>query len=271
MAALIELEKITKVYRGEDTAAVHALGYLLKDGKPVQNVPPRGVTLTIDEGEFVAIIGQSGSGKSTLMNILGCLDRATSGTYRFAGQDISHLSRRELAEIRNKKIGFVFQGFNLLKRYTAVENVELPLLYAGVSPRERRRRALDKLRLVGLSDRVDHLPSKLSGGQQQRVAIARALVNNSKVLLADEPTGNLDSATREEILAELKRLNVEHHQTIIMVTHDPEIAKRAARRVEVKDGLIQEDVTAEAHEHVDPRHAESSANGQLRPAAVPVS
>src|SRR5262245_11836048 len=180
------------------------------------------------------------------MNFLGCLDRATSGTYCFAGQDISHLSRRELAEIRNKKIGFVFQGFNLLKRYTAVENVELPLLYAGASARERRRRAEEKLALLGLSDRGSHVPNQLSGGQQQRVAIARALINNPQVLLADEPTGNLDSKTGADILAEFQRRNRDRGQTIVLITHEPSIASAAPRLVTLRDGLIASDVVHRA-------------------------
>src|SRR5262245_42878287 len=169
----------------------------------------RGVSLEIKRGEFVALMGASGSGKSTLMNIIGCLDRPTSGVYRFDGQDTSRMSRTQLAHLRNRKLGFVFQGFNLLKRHTAVESVELPLLSAGVSPRQRRRQALEMLKLVGLERWARHLPNQLSGGQQQRVAIARALVNRPQVLLADEPTGNLDSTTSEEILVEFDRLNRE--------------------------------------------------------------
>jgi putative ABC transport system ATP-binding protein len=224
---VIELENVTKVYNN-GKVLVEAL---------------RGVSLKILTGEFVAIVGASGSGKSTLMNILGCLDHPTSGTYRFDGKDVSRLDRVTLAHIRNRKLGFVFQGFNLLKRQTAVENVELPLLYAGVSAAERRRRALAMLELVGLKERVKHLPNELSGGQQQRVAIARALVNEPQVLLADEPTGNLDSHTGLEILAEFQRLNRERGQTIILVTHDPQVATWASRTVTVADGLIQSDVS----------------------------
>jgi putative ABC transport system ATP-binding protein len=227
---VIELENIQKIYQTGDVP-VYAL---------------RGVSLTIGPGEFVAITGASGSGKSTLMNILGCLDRPTSGVYRFDGRDISTLSRAEQAHLRNQKLGFVFQGFNLLKRQTAIENVELPLLYAGVSPRERHARAVELLNLVGLGQRLHHLPTQLSGGQQQRVAIARALVNRPKVLLADEPTGNLDSHTGNEILTEFQRLNNELGQTIILVTHDPTIANWAKRLVTVRDGRIASDVTIDA-------------------------
>jgi putative ABC transport system ATP-binding protein len=227
VARVIELDDVHKVY---DTGAV--------------KVPAlRGVSLTVLAGEFVAIMGASGSGKSTLMNIIGCLDHPTNGTYRLDGQDISRLSRKELAHIRNRKLGFVFQGFNLLKRHTAIENVELPLLYAGLSVKERRQHGTDMLNLVGLSDRADHLPNQLSGGQQQRVAIARALVNQPQILLADEPTGNLDSHTGEEILQEFQRINRERGQTIVMVTHDAAIAAYALRVVTVRDGLIESDVS----------------------------
>jgi putative ABC transport system ATP-binding protein len=243
----IALENVEKTY---DTGKVrvHAL---------------RGITLTILTGEFVAIVGASGSGKSTLMNLLGCLDRPTAGTYRFAGQDVSKLDRVALAHIRNRNLGFVFQGFNLLKRQTAVENVELPLIYAGIGAAERRSRALKMLELVGLSDRASHLPNELSGGQQQRVAIARALVNEPQVLLADEPTGNLDSRTGEEILGEFQRLNREHGQTIILVTHDPHVAAAAARVVTVHDGLIASDVS-DPHHHLP----ETDARPAPKPAAL---
>jgi putative ABC transport system ATP-binding protein len=227
VASVIELDNVHKVY---DTGAV--------------KVPAlRGVSLTVLAGEFLAIMGASGSGKSTLMNLIGCLDRPTNGTYRLDGQDISRLSRKELAHIRNRKLGFVFQGFNLLKRHTAIENVELPLLYAGLPAKERRRHALEMLQLVGLWERAHHLPNQLSGGQQQRVAIARALVNQPQILLADEPTGNLDSRTGDEILHEFQRINRERGQTIIMVTHDPGIAAYASRQVTVRDGLIESDVS----------------------------
>jgi putative ABC transport system ATP-binding protein len=225
VTVLIALEDVYKIY---DTGAV--------------KVPAlRGVSLQVEPGEFVAIMGASGSGKSTLMNIIGCLDRPTSGTYFLDGQDVSRLSRKELAHFRNRKLGFVFQGFNLLKRHNAVENVELPLLYAGLPPAERRRKALDMLELLGLADRADHLPTQLSGGQQQRVAIARAMINHPQVLLADEPTGNLDSHTSEEILREFQKINQEHGQTIVMVTHDANIAAYAGRQIIVRDGLIESD------------------------------
>ncbi|MCS6850156.1 MAG: ABC transporter ATP-binding protein [Gemmataceae bacterium] len=226
---MIELTDVHKIYDSGEVK-VHAL---------------RGVSLIVREGEFVAIMGASGSGKSTLMNIIGCLDRPTSGTYRFDGQDVSQLDRKSLARIRNQKLGFVFQGFNLLKRHSALENVQLPLLYAGVPARERRARALEMLRLVGLEARAEHPPNKLSGGQQQRVAIARALVNKPHVLLADEPTGNLDSKNGAEILAEFQRLNRERGQTIVLVTHDPSIARHADRIVTVSDGYIASDVAVE--------------------------
>jgi ABC-type lipoprotein export system ATPase subunit len=239
MSPLIELSNVHKVYR-TGAGEVHAL---------------RGVSLRINAGEFVAIVGASGSGKSTLMNVLGLLDRATSGTYRFEGCDVSSRGRAALALLRNRKLGFVFQGFNLLQRQSAVENVELPLLYGGVSPRKRRTRALELLKLVGLETRATHTPNQLSGGQQQRVAIARALVNRPQILLADEPTGNLDSATGAEILTELRRLNREHGQTIILVTHDSSIAAVADRLVTVRDGRIASDVRAGDRHPVEDRPA----------------
>jgi putative ABC transport system ATP-binding protein len=199
-----------------------------------------GVSLTIEVGEFVAVMGSSGSGKSTLMNILGCLDRPTSGQYFLAEREVSRLDKNELAEIRNRYLGFVFQNFNLLSRTSALENVELPLVYQGVSGRERKRRATAALERVGLGKRTDHHPNQLSGGQQQRVAIARALVGEPKVILADEPTGNLDSRTSIEVMAlfqELGRTGI----TVALVTHEPDIAEHASRVLVVKDGKILED------------------------------
>ncbi len=200
----------------------------------------RGVTFTIMPGEYVAIMGPSGSGKSTLMNTLGCLDRPTTGSYRLDGIDVSTLGDDALAAIRLRKLGFVFQGFNLLARTSAVKNVGLPLFYAGLSTRKRNGLAADRLREVGLGDRLEHKPSELSGGQQQRVAIARALVNDPAVLLADEPTGNLDSETSEEIMGLFRDLNATG-RTIIMVTHDEDVASHAKRIVRVKDGRIVDD------------------------------
>ena len=200
----------------------------------------RGVSLAIDRGEFVAVMGSSGSGKSTLMNLLGCLDAPSSGTYHLAGQDVLRLSSNKLAAVRNASIGFVFQQFNLLARATALENVELPMVYAGLGRRERRRRAREALAQVGLSEREHHRPSQLSGGQQQRVAIARALVNRPLLLLADEPTGALDSATSDEIMAALVRLN-EGGLTVIVVTHDAEVARYARRVIHFKDGRVVSD------------------------------
>ena len=207
------------------------------DAGEVQAV--KGVDLTVHAGDFVAIMGSSGSGKSTMMNILGCLDQASEGTYHLDGVDTSHLDSDELSELRNRKLGFVFQGFNLLSRTTALENVELPLIYSPrrLSPEERDDDAIAELERVGLAERLDHHPNELSGGQQQRVAIARSLVNRPAVLLADEPTGNLDSATSEEIMKLFKSLN-EGGITIIMVTHDPELARRAHRNVHVVDGEL---------------------------------
>ena len=200
----------------------------------------RGVSFTIARGEYVAIMGPSGSGKSTLMNVLGCLDRPTSGRYALDGTDVSTLADDELAAIRLTKLGFVFQGFNLLARTSAVKNVALPLFYAGVGPRRRAELAAGRLREVGLGDRLTHKPSELSGGQQQRVAIARALVNDPAVVLADEPTGNLDSETSEEIMQLFRELN-EGGRTIIMVTHDEGIAHHARRIIRLKDGLLVDD------------------------------
>ena len=200
----------------------------------------RGVDLEIRRGEFVAVMGPSGSGKSTLMNLIGCLDTPTGGQYWLNDQLVSELSDDRLARVRNKEIGFVFQTFNLLPRATALHNVELPLIYAGVGSKERRRRAEEKLELVGLSDRIDHKPPELSGGQRQRVAIARALVNEPALLLADEPTGNLDSVTSGDIMGQLAALNG-HGQTIVLVTHEHDIAEYARRQVHLKDGVIERD------------------------------
>jgi putative ABC transport system ATP-binding protein len=201
----------------------------------------RGIDVCIGRGEFVAIMGASGSGKSTFMNLLGCLDRPTRGRYLLEGQDVSRMSNDQLAEVRNKKIGFVFQGFHLLPRTSARENVELPLLYDGTAYRDRHIRVLAALRAVGLEARAVHYPSQLSGGQQQRVAIARALVNQPAVILADEPTGNLDSQTSLEIMGLLQSLNTQRGITIVLVTHDPDIARYAQRAIVFKDGLMVED------------------------------
>lgn len=199
-----------------------------------------GVDLLIQQGEFVAIMGPSGSGKSTLMNMIGCLDTPTGGQYWLNGTLVSELSEDELARVRNREIGFVFQTFNLLPRATALHNVELPLIYAGIPSKERRRRASEKLELVGLGDRMGHKPPEMSGGQRQRVAIARALVNEPALLLADEPTGNLDSVTSEDVMRQFEELN-EEGQTIVLVTHEHDIAGHARRQVHLKDGLLEKD------------------------------
>jgi putative ABC transport system ATP-binding protein len=201
----------------------------------------RGIDVQICRGEFVAIMGASGSGKSTFMNILGCLDRPTNGRYRLEGMDVSQMSSDQLAEVRNKKIGFVFQNFNLLSRTSALENVEVPLLYDGTAYRDRHARALAALKAVGLEARAEHYPSQLSGGQQQRVAIARSLVNRPAIILADEPTGNLDSETSVEIMGILQGLNAQQQITIVLVTHESDIAQYAERVIVFKDGLMGED------------------------------
>ena len=222
---LISLSHIHKIYLMGDVE-IHAL---------------HGISLEIHRGEFVSIMGSSGSGKSTTMNIVGCLDKPTRGHYYLEDQDVSTLSKDELADIRNRKIGFVFQGFNLLSRTSALENVELPMLYLGVKTAERLQRAKEALELVGLGDRLDNMPNQLSGGQQQRVAIARALVNRPTIILADEPTGNLDSRTSIEVLDVFQYLNREHGITIALVTHEPDIADYTKRIVVFKDGRIKRD------------------------------
>jgi len=201
----------------------------------------RGISLGVRQGEFVAVMGPSGSGKSTVMNILGCLDRPTRGHYYLDGVDVSGMSKTELARIRNRKLGFVFQQFNLLSRTSALENVELPTVYAGIGPEERTKRAMESLTRVGLADRAGHHPSQLSGGQQQRVAIARGLVNRPAILLADEPTGNLDSRTSVEIMQILQNLNDEQGLTIVLVTHEHDIAQFAKRTLEFRDGKLRRD------------------------------
>jgi len=221
---MIELEKVSKVYE-MGSIQVHAL---------------RGVSLQIGKGECVTIMGPSGSGKSTLMNVMGCLDLPTAGTYHLRGQDVGQMNETELARIRNKEVGFVFQMFNLLARTTAVRQVELPLMYAGVGRRERRKRALEALEAVGLRDRVHHRPDELSGGEQQRVTIARALATGPSIILADEPTGNLDTKSGQDILRIFKRLN-EQGITIVFVTHDPEIGEYGSRTIRLRDGLIESD------------------------------
>jgi putative ABC transport system ATP-binding protein len=227
----------------DSTPTIHLEGiYKTYDLGEVQVHALRGISLEIYRGEFVAIMGASGSGKSTLMNIVGCLDKPTKGRYFLDGKDVSVLSRHELAKIRSQKIGFVFQQFNLLSRTSALENVELPTIYAGVPPAERERRGRDALARVGLAERTGHFPSQLSGGQQQRVAIARALVNNPSLLLADEPTGNLDSRTSVEIMDIFQRLNSEHGLTVVIVTHESDIAQYAKRAIEFRDGRVKKDV-----------------------------
>lgn len=219
---VVDAQNITKVFEMGDVQ-VHAL---------------RGLSVKIAKGEVVAIMGPSGSGKSTLMNILGCLDRPTSGEYFLAGERVAEMTDDQLANIRNRSVGFVFQSFNLLPRATALTNVELPLRYAR-NGKNRRKRAIEALESVGLSDRITHRPNELSGGQQQRVAIARALVNNPAIVMADEPTGNLDSTSGDEIMELLLKLNQEHGTTLIIVTHDPEIAEQTQRIIQIRDGLVE--------------------------------
>ena len=240
--ALIELRDIRKIYDlGE--VRVEAL---------------RGVSLSMEKGEFVAIMGPSGSGKSTLMNILGCLDVPSSGSYLLDGRDVSNMGKDELAQVRGRFIGFVFQGFNLLSRTSALENVELPLLYMGVSRQERAKRAYDALRLVGLEGREHHEPKQLSGGQQQRVAIARALVGGAPLILADEPTGNLDTKTSDEIMDLFENLNRTKGITIILVTHEPDVARYSRRVVTVRDGLIVSDEPMEKGTEMEKRMEKES-------------
>jgi len=219
---IIELQRVTKVY-GSGRASLTALNH---------------VDLTIGAGEFVAVMGPSGSGKSTCMNLLGCLDTPTTGTYRFNGHDVGHMTRNRRALLRRRHLGFVFQGFNLLSRTTALENVELPLIYRGLSARQRRGSAMAALASVGLSGRENHTPAELSGGQQQRVAIARAIVAEPQVLLADEPTGNLDSSTSDEVMTLITALNRSRGITVVMVTHEPDMAAYAQRQIHFKDGSI---------------------------------
>jgi putative ABC transport system ATP-binding protein len=232
--ALIEVEGVCKVYR-MDGVTVEAL---------------KGVSFGISEREFVAIMGPSGSGKSTLMHVLGCLDVPTSGRYLLDGVEVGSLSRDGLAGIRNRKIGFVFQGFNLLQRMSALENVELPMLYSGVPSKERIKRALAAMKMVGLEERKDHRPNQLSGGQQQRVAIARALVNDPPLILADEPTGNLDTKTSVEVMELLVSLNEERGITIVLVTHEPDIAHFSKRIIRVLDGSISSDEAVTKHDGI---------------------
>jgi putative ABC transport system ATP-binding protein len=246
--AVISLQGLKKIYHlGDNT--VHAL---------------RGVSLDIQAGEFVAITGPSGSGKSTLMHILGCLDRPTEGKFLLSGKDVSNLPRDELAAIRNKRIGFVFQGFNLLPRTTAAENVEVPLLYSRpmIPAPERRRRALAALAAMGLSERAEHHPGQLSGGQQQRVAIARALVNEPSMILADEPTGNLDTATSIEVMQILQDLREKQNITIVLITHEPDIAAYGTRIIAVRDGVVVSDV---------PNTPRRTLEGVPAPRAAPVA
>ncbi len=229
MADLIETRNLVKVYNSGD----------------VKVVALNEISLTIDAGSLVAVMGPSGSGKSTLMNILGCLDKPTTGKYFLEGIDIGDLDRDQLAHIRNQKIGFVFQTFNLLARTSALENVELPLIYSGVSAGKRREMALDALHSVGLSGREDHYPNQLSGGEQQRVAIARALVNSPAIILADEPTGNLDTKTSHEIISIFQKLNLEKGITVIIVTHEPDVAAFTRRNIIFRDGRVAEDKIAQ--------------------------
>jgi len=264
--AVIRLDNVYKTYDlGE--IQVHAL---------------RGISMEVRSGEFIAVMGPSGSGKSTVMNILGCLDRPTKGHYYLDGVDVSQMTKTELARIRNRKLGFVFQQFNLLSRTSALENVELPTVYAGISPEEREQRARESLERVGLSDRAEHHPAQLSGGQQQRVAIARALVNRPAILLADEPTGNLDSRTSVEIMDILQTLNEKNGLTIVLVTHEHDIARYAKRNLEFRDGKLRKDAlvhdrlvarevlpTLPSLEEEDQAADEAAANKEREAGALP--
>jgi len=264
--AVIRLDNVYKTYDlGE--IQVHAL---------------RGISMEVRAGEFIAVMGPSGSGKSTVMNILGCLDRPTKGHYYLDGVDVSQMTKTELARIRNRKLGFVFQQFNLLSRTSALENVELPTVYAGISPEEREQRARESLERVGLSDRAEHHPAQLSGGQQQRVAIARALVNRPAILLADEPTGNLDSRTSVEIMDILQTLNEKNGLTIVLVTHEHDIARYAKRTLEFRDGKLRKDAlvhdrlvarevlpTLPSLEEEDQAADEAAANKEREAGALP--
>lgn len=258
---VIELQDITKVYQmGE--VEVHAL---------------RGVSVKVEKGEILTIMGPSGSGKSTMMNIIGCLDQPTAGTYLLEGKDVGHLQDDDLATIRNRRIGFVFQTFNLLARTTALQNVTLPLIYAGLGRTERRERAREALEAVGLGHRLDHLPTELSGGQQQRVAIARALANNPSIILADEPTGNLDSKSGADVMAVLQGLNRERGMTVVLVTHDPMIARHTERIIHLHDGqithneIVEEPLVARARGSDTGQSDEQSglaSDGEVVPALV---
>lgn len=245
MTALLEIHQLVRTYQvgGQEIRALS------------------GVNLTIQRGEYVAIMGPSGSGKSTMMNMIGCLDVPSSGTYRLDGYDVSRLSDDELAILRNQKIGFVFQNFNLLPKTTALENVELPMLYAGISPRERRQRAMEALERVGLAERMHNRPNELSGGQQQRVSIARALVNKPVLLLADEPTGALDSHTTEEILQLFADLHAQGN-TIVLVTHEPEVGRRAKRIIRFRDGRVESDTANDMEIKQPVAAAEAIRQGQ---------
>ena len=242
---MIQLDSVTKVY-SMGSVEVNAL---------------RGIDLKIEPGEFIAIMGPSGSGKSTLMNILGCLDQPSGGSYRLDGLSVAQMNDDQLAEVRNRKIGFVFQNYNLLARTSAIDNVEIPMVYAGVSLADRHRKAVDALKSVGLAERLHHKPNQLSGGEQQRVAIARSLVNEPSIILADEPTGNLDSRTGREIISIFQHLNRDRGMTIIFVTHDPEVAACTRRIVRLRDGLVVgEELVNQPCSSEVPAGPESAAN-----------